>query len=142
MILYFRKLLLITTLTLAYSNDISPTVGRSVFPQNCCHIQRRIKNTLYKQVSCIVAVASFQQKVSVINILHRDHPGIVRTIRLARLYIWWPNIDSSINSFVQKCETCQLNARKCTSTHLKSWDEAHHFFERVHIHVAHYADKK
>ena len=48
----------------------------------------------------------------IMNILHRDDPGIVRMMRLARQYFWWPNTDSSIESFVQRWETCQLNVRK------------------------------
>ena len=88
----------------------------------------------------IVPAKSFRQRI--MSLLHHDHPGIVRMIRLARQYFWWPDIDSSINAFVLRCATCQIHARKRTNLNLKSWEEAVEVFERVHIDVAHYCEKK
>ena len=81
-------------------------------------------------------------RLRILHILHRDHPGIVRMIRLARQCFWWPGIDASINAFVQICHTCQVNARKRTSQHLRSWEDARGFLERVHIDIAHYHDRR
>ena len=75
---------------------------------------------------------------SVLRLLHRDHPGITKMIRLARQYCWWPNIDSDINAFIRSCYTCQINARKRTKFHLSSWEETKYFLERVHVDVAHW----
>lgn len=74
----------------------------------------------------------------ILGILHSNHPGIIRMTRLARQYFWWPNIDASINSFIQRCSTCQINARKRTNASLSSWPDVTQFGERVHIDVAQY----
>ena len=124
-----------------YITDGWPScIPTKLLPYSKAHQEYTIQAGIVYRGCCVVPPKSLRPRN--MNILHRDHPGIVRMIRLARQYFWWPNIDSSINSFVQRCKMCQLNARKRTSAHLKSWDEAHHFFERVHIDVAHYADKK
>ena len=74
----------------------------------------------------------------VLHLLHSDHPGITRMIRLARQYFWWPNIDADINAFVQRCATCQVHSRKRTTFNLSSWAETHSFLERVHVDVAYW----
>ena len=68
-------------------------------------------------------------------------PGIVRMIRLAQQYFWWPGIDSCVNSHVQKCFICQTSACKSTNARLSSWAEPNEFLERVHVDVAHYCGK-
>ncbi|CAI6349537.1 unnamed protein product [Macrosiphum euphorbiae] len=46
----------------------------------------------------------------VLNILHKNHPGVVRSkMQLARSYVWWPNIDSCIEKYVKCCSQCQFN---------------------------------
>lgn len=74
----------------------------------------------------------------ILQMLHVDHPGITRMIRLARQYFWWPNIDADINAFVQRCVTCQVHARKRTNFNLSSWADANYFLERVHVDVAYW----
>lgn len=39
----------------------------------------------------------------VLNILHKNHPGIVRSKMLARSDVWWPNIDSCIEKYIKYC---------------------------------------
>lgn len=76
----------------------------------------------------------------VLRLLHQDHPGIVKMIRLARQYFWWPSLDSDINAFIRSCRTCQINARKRTKFRLSSWEETTFYLERVHVDVAHWRD--
>lgn len=78
----------------------------------------------------------------ILHTLHGGHPGIVKMIRVARQYFWWPGIDADINAFVQRCETCQVNARKRTNANLCSWEEPKEFLERVHVDVAHFKGHK
>ena len=106
-------------------------IPTKLLPYSKAHQEYTIQAGIVYHGCCVNPPKSLHPHI--MNILHRDHPGIVCMIWLARQYFWWPNIDSSINSFVQRCEMCQLNAWKCTRVHLKSWDEAHQFFEWVHI---------
>ena len=78
----------------------------------------------------------------ILHVLHREHTGIVRMIRLARQYFWWPGMDQDVNAYIQRCVTCQVNARKRTNANLRSWEDATSFLERVHIDVAHFAEKR
>ena len=81
-------------------------------------------------------------RAEILQLLHSDHPGVVRMVRLARQYFWWPAIDADINSMVQRCAVCQTNARKRSGMNLASWQEAKEFMERIHVDVAHYKEKR
>ena len=61
-------------------------------------------------------------------------------VRSAREYCWWPNIDKGINTFIRRCQTCQVNARKRRKFHLSSWEKTRYFLERVHVDIAHWQD--
>ena len=98
-----------------------------------------LQSGLIYQGACIVPPK--QLRLRILHILHEGHPGIVRMIRLARQYFWWPGIDSCVNSRVQKCFICQTYARKSTNARLSSWAEPTEFLERVHVDVAHYCGK-
>ncbi|PAA64507.1 hypothetical protein BOX15_Mlig000968g3 [Macrostomum lignano] len=82
----------------------------------------------------IVPPSSLRSEI--LQMLHEDHPGIVRMLRLSRQYFWWPDIDAQINAFVQRCVQCQLHARKRSNANLSSWPETKSFFERVHVDIA------
>ncbi|XP_048249781.1 uncharacterized protein K02A2.6-like [Haliotis rufescens] len=43
----------------------------------------------------------------IIRELHEAHTGISRMKALARSYVWWPSMDSILESTVKKCEVCQ-----------------------------------
>ena len=44
---------------------------------------------------------------SVLEELHVGHPGMSWMKDLARIYVWWPGIDSDIEDLVRCCENCQ-----------------------------------
>ena len=43
----------------------------------------------------------------VLSELHISHPGMVKMKSLARVHVWWPGIDKSIEQMVRECEACQ-----------------------------------
>lgn len=43
---------------------------------------------------------------SVLDMLHRGHPGISRSKSIARQSVWYPNIDAAITGHVQNCTAC------------------------------------
>uniref|UniRef100_A0A914HVU0 RNA-directed DNA polymerase n=1 Tax=Globodera rostochiensis TaxID=31243 RepID=A0A914HVU0_GLORO len=53
--------------------------------------------------------------------LHQGHPGTKRMKFLARIHVYWPMLDTEIESFVQKCPSCALAAKNPTKTTLQSW---------------------
>ena len=53
-----------------------------------------------------------QPRERVLYELHTGHPGIVRMKSLARLHVWWPNLDRDIATIVRKCDNCQKSRNK------------------------------
>ena len=45
-------------------------------------------------------------KEAVLQELHEGHPGMSKMKALARMYIWWPGIDSDIEKSVRICTEC------------------------------------
>ncbi|XP_055635391.1 uncharacterized protein K02A2.6-like [Toxorhynchites rutilus septentrionalis] len=43
-----------------------------------------------------------------LEIAHESHPGMVVMKRRLRQKVWWPRMDSEIESFVRKCKACTL----------------------------------
>ena len=52
-------------------------------------------------------VVPSQGRQAVLQELHEGHPGMTRTKALARMYVWWPRLDSDIEQSVQQCVLCQ-----------------------------------
>ena len=86
------------------------------WPQNCEQVlipYYRRKNELLIECGCLLwgsqVVIPFKLQEYVLSELHVSHPGIVRMKRLARKYIWWPNLDKELEELVQSCHACQTN---------------------------------
>lgn len=79
----------------------------------------------------IVVPASLQQRI--LNKLHEGHAGIVATKSLARLTVWWPNIDKCIERLVNACSACQSQQPKEPETPLHLWNLPAKPWDRVHI---------
>ena len=43
------------------------------------------------------------------SLLHETHDGMEKIKALARLYVWWPNLDKDIKDCTKNCESCQRN---------------------------------
>ena len=69
----------------------------------------------------------------VLKLLHDTHLGISRMKALARSYVWWPRIDSDIESEVQSCVQCQLNRNIPAEAPLHPWEWPAKPWSRVHI---------
>lgn len=77
-------------------------------------------------------VIPYNLREQILELLHDQHVGIVRTKMLARSEVWWPQIDCDIEQYLKKCEKCQLHQNKPASVTLH-WSKANRNFERVHI---------
>ena len=43
----------------------------------------------------------------ILDLLHENHPGIVKMKMLSRMHVWWPYLDESIEQLVRDCSVCQ-----------------------------------
>ena len=53
--------------------------------------------------------------------LHNDHPGMVRMKALARLHVWWPNLNQEIERTVRECKICQETQPKAPQAEANPW---------------------
>jgi hypothetical protein len=112
----------------------------NLLPYSKNRLEYSIQNgIIYKDIRVVPANCF---KSEILRLLHADHQGIVRTIRMARQYFWWPGIDADVNSLIQRCTVCQTNARKRSGMNLASWQETHEFMERVHVDIGYHKGKR
>jgi len=48
----------------------------------------------------------------VLDLLHQNHPGIVRSKMLVRSYVYWIGIDNNIEKLIATCLTCHSTQNK------------------------------
>ena len=70
---------------------------------------------------------------NVLQELHVGHPGICRMKALARSYIWWPNLDESIEDMVQDCSICQSMRNQPAKAPYHPWTFPTTPWTRLHI---------
>ncbi|KAK2713737.1 hypothetical protein QYM36_009574 [Artemia franciscana] len=86
-------------------------------PSDCCF--RNVDCHKYQEKGYIAAACRSKPdsvaikekpgcKNYVINKLHQGNPGMVRVKFLARMRVWWPNIDDDIEKKVKSFSLCQL----------------------------------
>ena len=63
-------------------------------------------------------VIPFMFQKRILNQLHVGHPGIVRMKVLVRSYVYWPNLDSEVESMVKQCSRCASVAKAPIKTTL------------------------
>ncbi|XP_055591110.1 uncharacterized protein K02A2.6-like [Uranotaenia lowii] len=68
--------------------------------------------------------------------LHRGHPGTQRMKAIARSYVYWPNVDNEISSYVKACRHCALTAKSPPHSAPSLWPKSTKPWERVHIDYA------
>nr|XP_034959630.1 uncharacterized protein K02A2.6-like [Zootoca vivipara] len=72
----------------------------------------------------------------VLEALHIGHPGIVRMKALARCYVWWPNMDEAITTWVATCQPCQESRLAPPAAKGHTWETPKTPWSRVHIDLA------
>ena len=74
----------------------------------------------------------------------RDHPespseghlGSTRMKQLARGYVWWPNLNTQLESIVSSCEKCQLTRPLPAKAPLHTWHWPERPWSRIHLDYA------
>ena len=102
------------------------------------YFQRR--DELSVQDDCILwgnrVVVPPQGRSQVVDELHETHPGICKMKSLARSYVWWPNMDSTLENKVRTCNHCQIHRKNPPEAPLHPWEWPSRPWERVHIDYA------
>lgn len=70
---------------------------------------------------------------SILEILHKDHKGIVRMKALARSSFWWFGIDGDIEAYVKSCMVCMSTQKSEKQKVFCEWSKSSYPFERVHV---------
>jgi hypothetical protein len=68
--------------------------------------------------------------------LHDSHSGIVRMKALARSYIWWPGMDSDLETMCKNCSSCQLHRKVPPKAPMHPWEWPSRPWTRLHIDFA------
>ena len=82
----------------------------------------------------MVILSRYRQEV--LSELHLNHPGMVRMQFLARLHVWWPNLDSDIKQTVRNCSDCQANRCRAPLKVSSPWIWPTRPWQRLHVDVA------
>ena len=76
---------------------------------------------------------------AVISLLHEAHPGISRTKRLARGYVWRPGMDKTLEFAVKTCAECQENQKspaRAPMHPMHPWEWPDRPWARIHLDYA------
>lgn len=71
----------------------------------------------------------------ILQMLHEQHPGIVRSKLLTRSYVWWPKIDEDLEKLIRSCDVCQ-KVQNANPTLKTDWPKTTRIFQRIHIDFA------
>ena len=77
----------------------------------------------------------------ILELLHEGHLGIVKIKRVARGFVWWPNIDKDIEKLVLKCKGCLLNRHQPHKVQLHTWPYVDSPWYRIHMDFAQKGNK-
>ena len=84
--------------------------------------------------TCVIVPEKLRGRV--LEELHRGHPGIVRMKSLARSHVWWPNLDSQVETQAKSCTACQVNKNLPPKAPLHPWAWPTIPWQRIHIDFA------
>jgi len=73
---------------------------------------------------------------AVLQELHEGHPGISKMKALARMYVWWPGINSEIEKSVRLCRECQEVQSSPPPAPLNPWKWPTRPWARLHLDFA------
>ena len=77
-----------------------------------------------------------QGRQAVLQELHEGHSGMTKMKSLARMYVWWPNLDKDIDKSVRLCHHCQEQQPAPPVAPLQPWKWPSRPWTRVHMDFA------
>ena len=108
-------------------------------PQDCqAYYRHRFELTVEGQ--CLLwgihVIVPPKYRHHVLKQLHSDHIGIVRMKSLARSHVWWPGIDSEVETLVKSCLPCQSIRASPPRAPLNPWVWPSKPWSRIHVDFA------
>lgn len=89
------------------------------------------ENGLLYYLNRIIIPKQLQKQI--MKYLHENHMGMEKMKSVARSYVWWPNIDTDIEFYVNSCDICQRTRNFRREKIEGQWPKCTKPFERVHI---------
>ncbi len=77
-----------------------------------------------------------QGRAGLLEQLHQSHPGMSKMKGLARSYLWWPNLNSDIETRVRDCTICQEQRKSPVRAPLHPWEWPRQPWRRIHMDYA------
>ena len=116
------------------------TGRQSVMMSEDCQPYRNVWSDLSVEQNCILRGArvviptSLRQRV--LEEIHADHQGIVRSKAIARSFVWWPGMDQNIEMFVKNCTMCAVHQNEPPKASMHPWEYPKYPWQRIHIDYA------
>jgi uncharacterized protein len=98
-----------------------------------------INNLLFKGQSVIIPMSL---RSEILSILHEGHLGIEKTKGQARGTVYWPNINSDIESKIKQCEYCLMHMNNKPKDPLMSHEQPIYPWEKVSVDLFDYKSRK
>ena len=100
----------------------------------------RRKNELAVEGNCLLwgarVIIPAKLRGKVLQELYRGHPGSSRMKAIARSYLWWPGLDSTLDKVAKSCVPCQAVKQAPPTAPLHPWTWPDRPWQRVHIDFA------
>ena len=115
--------------------------GRDTFVNHDdCKPYKAVWSELSVEQDCILrgsrVVIPNSLRERVLEEIHADHQGIVRSKAIARTYIWWPGVDKAIESYVKRCHECGTYQNNPKPVRMHPWECPRYAWQRLHIDFA------
>ena len=98
------------------------------------------RSELSVQDNCILwgsrVIVPPKLRKNILHELHEAHPGIVMMKAFVRSYVWWPLIDTDIESMVKECNLCQQIHKSPAASPLHPWEWPQEPWNRLHMDYA------
>ena len=115
------------------------------WPNNASAVPKNILPYFHKRTQltlrngCLIwglrVVIPQKYKQAVLKLLHTGHPGTTRMKSLARLHVWWPDIDKNVECHTSACTGC-ATTRDPVRVPLHQWELPLRPWQRIHIDYA------
>lgn len=97
------------------------------------------RHQLTTEQDCILwgirVVIPSRYQSSILKLLHENHHGMVKMKMLARMHVWWPNLDENIEQIVRDCSNCQEAEVRRPET-VNPWRWPSKPWQRLHVDFA------